>query len=61
MDLRNAADRQVGDQLFCLPNGSMTREERVRWIRKAVGDDRIREEDMDGMWARVLEELQRPT
>jgi hypothetical protein len=61
MDLRNAADRQVGDQLFCLPNGSMTREERVRWIAKAVGDDRIREEDMDGMWARVLEELQRPT
>jgi hypothetical protein len=61
MDLRNAADRKVGDQLFGLPNGSMTREERVRWIRKAVGDDRIREEDMDGMWARVLEELQRPT
>ncbi len=59
MDLRHAADSGLGDFLFQLPNGPLTREERVRQLEEAVTQGRIKEDDLDRVMTRLLEELQR--
>ena len=59
MDLRNAADQNVGDLLFHLPRVAMSHRDRLQLIKQAVSDDRIQEEDIDSVWARLLEEMQR--
>ncbi len=59
MELRTAADKNVGDLLFHLPRSAMSHRERLQLIKQAVADDRIREEDIDCVWTRLLEEMQR--
>lgn len=59
MDLHSVADKDVGDLLFQLPRTAISHRERLQLIKQAVADDRIREEDIDCVWARLLEEMQR--
>lgn len=59
MDLRHAADSGLGEFLFELPNGPLTRAERVRQLEEAIAEGRIKEDDLDRVMTRLLEELQR--
>lgn len=59
MDLPTKAEANVGDFLFQLPHGGLTRSERVQRIEAAIAEGRIKEDDLDRVMARLLEELQR--
>jgi len=53
-------DSSIDEFLFDLPHRPIDREERLRLIREAIGnEDGVTQEHLDRVMCRLLEELQR--